>query len=250
MINKLLVVCLAMSLTAQAQTKIEKTIPIQPGQKLTLNFDYPELKIQTWDKKEILIKGVVSINNGENDNAFEMITQTKGNVVSVTSSIKDRENIPKRIVIKKGDEEYLFKASNYNDPAVQKFLDEHGREYTYMSSGIIKEINLEIFIPKGIETLVEAKYGLVEIKDFNGLLTVDAKYGGVDATISPVSTGELIARTQYGEILTNLDLSFDSGRGTLTGYERWTVVTARPGNGSRYTLESKYGKVYLRKPAR
>ena len=196
-----------------AQTKIERTIPAQTGQKLEFNFDYPELiKIQTWDRKEVMIKGEVSINKGENDDAFELITSTKNNIVTVTSELKDKDNLPKRIVIKKGDMEYVFKAKDYKDPEVKKFMEEHGGNYTYMSSGIIREIKLEIFVPVGIETSVEAKYGIVEVLGFNAPLTVDATYGGVDATINSRATGELIARTHFGEILTNLDLSFASSK--------------------------------------
>jgi hypothetical protein len=246
---RLILGLIVLSGTVFAQTKIEKVVPVQSGQKLALDFDYPELiKIQTWDRREVLIKGIVSINKGENDEAFELVTQTSGNTVAVSSVIKDMENLPKRIVIKKGDTEYVFKARDYKDPEVKKFLAEHGGNYTYMSSGIIREIQLEIFIPVGMETSVRAKYGLVEVLGFNAPLTVDAKYGGVDATINARATGELIARTHFGEILTNLDLAFDSEKDRDSNYNKWTQVSVKPGTGPRYVLESKYGKVYLRKP--
>ena len=70
--TKFLLLFLTCSLVSVAQTKIEKSIPIRSGQKLVLNFDYPELTLQTWDKNEVLIKGVVSINRGENDSAFDL----------------------------------------------------------------------------------------------------------------------------------------------------------------------------------
>jgi hypothetical protein len=246
---KLILGLMVLTGTSFAQTKIEKSIPVQTGQKLVMNFDYPELiKIQTWERKEVLVKGEVSINKGENDDAFELLTQTSGGVTTIAASLKDKENLPRRIVIKKGDMEYVFKGNNYKDPEVQKFLAENGGDYSYISSGIIKEITLEIFVPKGMETTVEAKYGLIEVKAFDAPLTIDAKYGGVDVTMNAKTTGELIARTQYGEILTNLDIAFDSGKRNTPAYEKWTEVSAKPGTGPRYILESKYGKVYLRKP--
>lgn len=247
--TKLILGLIVLSVTVFAQTKIEKVVPVQAGQKLAFDFDYPELiKIQTWDRKEVLIKGTVSINKGENDEAFELVTQTNGNSVNVSSTIKDMDNLPKRIVIKKGDTEYVFKGKDYKDPEVKKFLEEHGGNYTYMSSGVIKEIQLEIFVPAGMETSILAKYGLVEVLGFNAPLTVEAKYGGVDATINARATGELVARTHYGEILTNLDLAFDSSKDGDSNYNKWTQISVKPGSGPRYMLESKYGKVYLRKP--
>jgi hypothetical protein len=231
-----------------AQTNIEKTVAIPKGNTLVMVFDYPELiKIKTWDKQEVLIKGSVSINRGENDDAFELITKNDGKETIVTSSIKDKENLPQRILIRKGDEEFYFKVKSWQDPEIQKFLDENGRQYTYMSNGVIKEIQLEIFVPKGMQTRIEAKYGLVEIKDFNAPLVVDAKYGGVDATISSANTGELFARTQYGEIYSNLDMKLAADWDGSIQKNKWTEVGAKIGTGPKYSLESKYGKVYLRK---
>lgn len=245
-IIKLFFALLLVSLVATGQTKVEKSIPAKTGQKLVLNFDYPELKIQTWEQNEILIKGTVSINNGENDNAFELEVMETGPEITITSIIKNKENLPRRIMIKKGDTEYFFKAKDVNDPEVQKFLEENGREYTYMSNGIIKEINLEIFVPKNLETNVQAKYGLVEVKNFNGPLTLDAKYGGADVTIPINAVGEIMARSRYGEILTNLDVKFEQ---TAFRHDNdWTEIYAKPGSGPKYSLESKYGKLYLRKP--
>lgn len=244
----LIIGLLSVGIAAQAQTKIEKSIATKAGQKLSLNFEDPKLiRLHTWDKNEIVIKGSVSINNGENDEAFQLEISQADNTVSVTSILKDKENIPRRIVIKKGDTEYFFKAKDNNDPAVQKFLEENGHDYSYMSHGIIKEIELEIFIPKGMDTRIESKFGLIEVKDFQAPLVAVSKFGGIDASIVKSSTGELTARTQFGEILTNLDVKFDDKR-EKDHDKHWTIVSAKPGAGPRYVLESKFGKVYLRKP--
>lgn len=238
---------LVLSFSASSQTKIEKSVPVQKGQKINLDFEFPELiKIQTWDNPNILIKGSVSINNGEYDNAFELQVSQDGKGVTITSLLRDKENIPRRIVIKKGGREYFFRAADSNDPEVQKFFEENGREYTYMSHGIIQKIELEIFVPAGMETNLEAKFGMVEVKNFSAPLKVTAQFGGVDASIAARTVGELTARTRFGEILTNLDLKFDSGQ-EVHHHDHWTVVSVKPGSGPRYDFESKFGKVYLRK---
>lgn len=228
------------------QTPVEKTVPVLAAQKLMLEFDKPEVKITTWDKKEILIKGTASINRGENDNAFELLVTTTGPQIKIVSNIKDKENLPQRIVIKKGDTEYFFKAKDYNDPEVQKFLDQNGHEYSYMSNGVVVEVKLEVFVPKGIETNLLSKYGMVEVVNFEAPLTINSKYGGVDISVTPATTGQLTARSRYGEILTNLGVQFDQ-RGPDKN-DKWTEITAKVGMGSRYEIESKYGNVYLRKP--
>ncbi|HWA33175.1 MAG TPA: hypothetical protein VG737_03545 [Cyclobacteriaceae bacterium] len=225
---------------------MEKTIAVQASQKVVLDFDHPEIKLSTWDKKEIGIRGTSSINRGENDNAFELQVTTTGPEIRITSVVKDKENLPHHIMIKKGDTEYFFKAKDFKDPEVQKFFEQNGREYAYMSSGVIIEVKLEIFVPKGMTTSVLSKYGIVEVTNFDGPLTVDSKYGGVDATITPATTGVLVARSRYGEILTNLGVAFDQ-KGPDRN-EKWTEISAKIGSGSRYEIEAKYGNVYLRKP--
>ena len=245
--TRLWIACLVITFPLVAQTKVEKSIPVKSGQKLNLDFDYPEVKLHTWDKADILVTGTVSINKGENDNAFELEINSTASGVSVKSHLKDKENIPHRIAIKKGDREYYFKASNYNDPEVQKFLEENGREYSYMSNGIIQEIKLEVFVPKNIETLVVSKYGLVEVLNFEAPLTIDAKYGGIDASIQATGLGQLTARSQYGEILSNLDVKFNQQTSGEKSNKRWTEISALLGNGPKYSLDSKYGNVYLRK---
>ena len=95
-----------------------------------------------------------------------------------------------------------------------------------------------------METKLEAVYGMVEVRNFTGPLSVEATYGGVDAALQPSAMGELTAETGYGQIYSDLDLKF-----TGSEFEDFhTVVSAKPGNGPRYNFESKYGNVYLRKP--
>ncbi len=248
--TKLIVILTVLSVAAYAQTAIEKTFPLQGAKELVTIFDDPDVLIQTWDKNEVMIKGTVSINNGENDAAFELQSSVNNGVLSITSVIKDKENLPRHIVIKKGDREYIFKAKGFEDPEVQKFLDENGHDYSYMSNGLLININLQMFVPKNFKTSVNAKHGMVEFKTFNAPLKVVAKHGKVDATI-PSTVGNLTARTKHGEILSNLDVKFDQQpfearkRG---GDSNWTEITTHPGSGPDYFIESKHGTIYLRKP--
>jgi hypothetical protein len=246
----ILIGLLAYSMGTFAQRKIEKTIVVPANHTISMDFDFPELiQIHTWDKKEILIRGEVSINHGENDDAFELTASTTNNVVNVTSKIKNLEQLPRRIVIKKGDQEYFFKTGDFNHPDVVKFMNENGGNYQYTSQGIIKTIKLEIFVPQGVATNIVSKFGLVEIKDFNAPLVVDAKHGGIDAVIQKAGMGELTAKTEHGEILTNLDAKFDVSPAMKQKHTNWTEIKARLGTGHSFYLESTFGKVYLRKPS-
>lgn len=226
-----------------AQTPINKSIAVQSGQVVVMHFDYPELiRVSTWDKNEISIQGSVSINSGENDDAFELLTSTSGNTISIRNEIKNMKSLPHRITIVDGAQKITFKSR----AELQKYQDEHGKgKFEMMSSGVDMDILLEIKVPRNVDTRVESVYGMVEIKDFAGPLTVDATYGGVDAALTERATGEIIAETNFGEIYTNLDVKF--GGDKFKDKDFHTYVSAKPGNGPNYNFESKYGNVYLRK---
>jgi hypothetical protein len=238
---EILLPLLFLILHATAQTPINKSLPVKPGQQLRMNFDYPDLiRVKTWDKSEIRIEGTVSINSGENDEAFELITEIGQNLITVRSQIHNMKSLPQRIMVIKDGKKVVFR----NKQEYKKYKELNGGEFDVMSYGQEFEIQLEITVPKGMVTHVESVYGMVEVMDFEAPLTVTATYGGVDAALAEHSIGELEAETNYGEIYSNLDVRLE---GSKIDRDFYTQVSAKPGQGPRYSFESKYGNVYLRK---
>lgn len=223
-----------------AQTPVNKTYPVKQGQKISLRFDFPELvKISTWDKNEISITGSVSINGGENDDAFELLENNSASVISIENKIRNLKELPHRITIVNKGEKITFKSkADY-----QKYCEENGKNFNTRSEGVDMDILLEVKVPKSAEVTLESVYGMVEVKNYNGPLTVEATYGGVDVAIQEKATGELKAETDFGQIYSNLDFKFSGSEFK----DFHTEVYAKPGNGPRYSFESKYGNVYLRK---
>jgi len=223
-----------------AQTPVNKVYPVTAGQKISLRFDYPELvKISTWDKNEISITGTVSINGGENDDAFELFQSTSGNMIYIENKIRNLKELPHRITVTNNGEKITFKTkADY-----QKYCEEHGRNFNQRSEGVDMDILLEVKVPMNIEAKLESVYGIVEVKNYTGPLTVEATYGGVDVTVQEKTMGELRAETNYGQIYSNLDLKFSGSEFR----DFHTQVSAKLGSGPRYSFESKYGNVYLRK---
>ena len=239
----IVLIAIALPLASIAQSPINKTLPAQSGQTIIMHFDYPELiKVSTWDKNEISITGSVSINSGENDDAFELITSTTGNTISIRNEIRNMKSIPHRITIVDGTQKMVFK----NKEEFKKYEAEHGkRKYDVQSWGVDMDILIEIKVPKNMETKVECVYGMVEIKNFVGPLEVEATYGGVDAALVENSVGEVVAETNYGDIFTNFDTKFGGESSRNEAFH--TLVSAKPGKGPKYIFDSKYGNVYLRK---
>lgn len=223
-----------------AQTPVNKTYAVKPGQRVSLRFDYPELvRISTWDKNEVSITGTVSINGGEHDEAFKLEESISGDELQIENRIVGLKELPHRITITRGSEKMTFKTK----ADFKKYCDETGYDYHVKSWGVDMDIVLEVKVPRNLETELECIYGLAEVKNFKGPLTVKATYGGVDVSVEEKATGELTAETNFGQIYSNLDLKFE-------GVEERNFhmqVSAKPGTGPRYSFESKYGNVYLRK---
>ncbi|MFZ1807813.1 MAG: hypothetical protein WAU36_11345 [Cyclobacteriaceae bacterium] len=225
-----------------AQTSVSKSVPVKAGQIISMKFDYPELiKISTWDKGEVSIQASVDINNGENDDAFELSVDNGGSSVVVESRIRDIKNLPQMITVMDGVEKIIFKSKE----EYKKYKAENGRAFDRVSWGADIDVIIEIKIPRGIKTYIVSTYGMVEVSSFDGPIAVEAQYGGVDVALNEKSVGELYAVTNYGQIYSNLDVRFAGN--DLQEKDFYTFVSAKPGSGPRYDFESKYGNVYLRK---
>lgn len=227
-----------------AQSPVNKSIPVNSGQSLQLYFDYPNLiRVSSWDKNEIQITGSVSINNGENDDAFVLTSAVSGGQVIVKGEIPNIKSLPQQITLRRGNEKIVFK----NKSEYEKYKQEHGASFDFMNRGSDIEISLDIKVPASLPVSVESVYGIVELKNLKQSMPLSAisTYGGVDAALHAAQVGELYASTDFGQIYSNLDVSF-SGEG-LKQKDFHTEIMARPGKGARYRFESKYGNVYLRK---
>jgi hypothetical protein len=223
---------------ALAQTKVSKSFPVTKGQKVNLHFDYPKvIHISTWAGNEITVVAAVKINNGETDRAFTLTERSSEGKISISNKI-DMNLIPDSYyIVDKGDK---IRFNSKND--LQAYVSEHKgtRTTTYQQKDI--EISLDIKVPVNVSTEITSVYGLVEVRNFNGAIKVDATYGGIDASLTEREIGRLDLTTQYGKIYTNLSLQPTE----KTEKDFFTSITAMPGKGPGYNFTSTYGNIYLR----
>ncbi|MEP1093757.1 MAG: hypothetical protein ABJG78_01530 [Cyclobacteriaceae bacterium] len=241
-----LLITVGVSYMTQSQTRTEKTIAVRSGQIVEMNFKHPELiSIKAWDQNEIKVVAIVSINNGGNDDAFE-IEMESSDKVSVRSRVKNYEDLPRNIMIRHRGEDYFFNTSDPNAPEVQKFKAENGDGYEYMQRGVIMDITLEIMVPRGISLDVDAKHGLVEVEGFTKNIEIDSKFGGIDVSVDAQVNNSMQVRTKFGEVYSNLDMTFS----TRDSYDigRWVTLEGKGrGSSTSQYFKSEFGNVYLRK---
>jgi len=227
----------------------QKDISANGINKIKMDFKFPEvIKISTWEKQEVSIAGKVSINNGQNNESFEIKTSTENEVLNISSIINDIDQLPKMIMIKKNGNNYYFNTTDSNSPEIQQFYKEHGKSHNYQVHGVIKQIELEIRVPKSLELEINSKYGIVELINVSSPVSVIAKYGGVDVSVNSTDRWSITARTKFGEMFSDLQLSIDPQQSVGGDYFKWQTIKAElNGGGSNCDIESKFGNIYIRK---
>ncbi|WP_214072227.1 hypothetical protein [Mucilaginibacter sp. dw_454] len=236
--NLFVCICCALAFGAQAQSTITRSYPVKAGEPINFKFDYPTVKISTWDKNEISVVAKIDLNDAEKNDYFSLEEQELNGVVTI-SNHTNFDKIPRQYSITRNGVKTFYKTKQeYKD--AQKLPG-----VTQSNEGANIDAVVEIKVPAGCATNIKATYGMVEIANFNAPITVDDTYGGVDATINTAHTGTLKATTRFGEILSNLDMK-------ITAHEKrdfFNSITADAGNNkSACVLSSDYGKIYLRKP--
>lgn len=234
---------------ALCQTKIDKTIATKSGQNVSLDFTWPELiQVSSWDKNEIKVEALVSINQGQNDDAFKLEVDNVAGSIRVKSDIRGFEGLPKKIMIRAGGEEYFFNTDDRNSPEVVRFLDEKGSNgYEYMNHGVIMDIKIVVYVPSNINLDIYSKYGLVEVNGYSGKLQVQSKFGGVDVKV-PLAKNTIKAGTKFGKKYTDLDQKFATLEyGDHPGKWDWVSCDIN-GGGVLQELKSEFGNIYIRKP--
>ena len=228
---------------AFSQTRLTKTYPVQNGQNIDFKFDYPKvIHISSWDKKEIEINASININNGANDSAFTLNETTVDGKIAISNKI-DLDKIPDSYYIMANGIKTKFTSKQDMENYKKDKAGINGISY-YQQKDIV--VTIEIKVPANISTSIVSVYGMVELDNFNGPLKVDATYGGIDASVNTRKIGEIKLTNRFGKIYSNLDLKPTK----QTEQNFYTSITASPGTGPAYDINSSYGNIYLRKSLR
>ena len=272
------IICLAVlawawSSTAFAQIKINETIATKANQEVYFKLDRPDVVFKTWNKNEIQIRGTVSINNGKNDDAFNLIVDRDGGEIIIETDIENECKLPKMISAEKNGEKIYLGTTKAYSLDWDALKEEHNGELDNINIGVLVEAKFEVMIPKNIELHVKSKFGDIVINDFYNELNVKTTHGGIDVIFSEMpkrmvslaSTHghvdvsvpknaklDMELNTSHGEILTDLDLdvSRNDGRGgrnhNSCSSNKNRIAAKFNGGGTEMALKSTHDNVYLR----
>ncbi len=264
----LILVFISSSLYGQRQ--INQSIPLNGNQSIELDFQYADVTITTWQGQDIELRGTVSINDGENDDAFTTDISKDGAALSIKTFIKGVDQLPRTITVVKGGEKFYFRKRGQKDKEVYKIIKEELGEggYTTYSEGVKQEIDLAIKIPAGKKVRVTSEYGnlnfsmpdaelkaqntyghIVSTLDQNSLkqdIDLRSTYSFVDVSIPANSTVNVDLDSDYGKIFTDLDFQIDPDKSTQKSFANHIVGKLNKG-GNALKLKATYKNIYLRK---
>jgi hypothetical protein len=234
----LLVLC---SVVVYGQNKITKTYPVKAGQQISLHFDYPKtIKVSSWDKNEISIVAKINTDNGAPLEAFTLRDSVVDNTIAIRNRI-DWDKVPTQyFAVQSG-----VKTSFPTKQDFENYKKESGTQLPNASfySQRNLDVSMEIKVPAAIYANIKSIYGMVELVDFKAPSTIEATYGGIDASMNESQIGKIKLTNRYGKIYSNLQLTATEKKDS----NYYTSITAEPGKGPSYDLSSSYGNIYLRK---
>ncbi|MGM0408223.1 MAG: hypothetical protein ACQERU_09565, partial [Bacteroidota bacterium] len=71
--TSVLAMLITFSTTVYSQKTVEKTFPVSADDDISLEFKFADdIKVSTWDKKEVYVKVSVNINDNSNNDHFEL----------------------------------------------------------------------------------------------------------------------------------------------------------------------------------
>lgn len=259
-LKTLSILCLAMLLSADlwSQTatptpsktakKIEQSFAYNPSKELFLNLKYANnIQVKTWNQNQVKVTVWVDINEGKDNDKFELKTDKNNPSFEIRSGIKDLAKITKTIIVKNGNQNI-----NYSNGSTTTFHDKDG-SYTVNGSYLLANIRYEVQVPASIQQLkVKTIGGNIEMQHAkNCKLNLKSISGFIDVSIAPEQKANLDMRSYSGDVYSDLPIDIKQPSKLGKSYRKIggqaRLKGKLNGGGTELRLKSFQGNIYLRK---
>jgi hypothetical protein len=228
----LAILCTTVSFAQGQPSKVKKqktytkTYPLSANEKVTLDNQFGELRIQTWNKNEILVKVDVTVQAHDEDAAEDLLKR-----ITITDG-RDKEGVAFKTTIAK-----VEKKGKVNEKNSQEI-----------------KINYQVFLPQQQPLVARNQFGPIILPDYRGLLKLDSQFGEVNAGyLSNVESIKLkfgsaqIAKITKGDINSEFStLAIDEVAGDLRGNLQNTTTLLGLGTKlKKLQLKTSYSEVNL-----
>ena len=220
-----------------AQRIIEKSFKVTKDQPVLLKFDFPSVKISTWDKEEVYVKATVDINDNKQNGRFGLLDSTVDGQLTISDTIDFKHIEPEYYVEVDGEKKHFGSKEDF-----ENYKSAHKAEKISSYSTNKTEIQIEVTVPVKDYIKLRSKFGLVEVENYTGPLTVETEFGKISAKLKASNVGKIKLTNHFGKIYSDFNMKPTEKEDR----NFYTSLTASPGNGPYYDLSSKFGNIYLR----
>ncbi len=212
----------------KGQEITENTYPLKANQKVALNLKFAEnIKVENWDKNELLLKAEVNINDNTLNNAHIVDVKNEGILLNIETGFNDALLKNSRMYNCNGDNAHQ---NNFN-----------GKD----GYSVCSKINYTVYLPANTELTIETISGNIVLAERKGPLVAKSISGFVDLSTAENKQADIYLKSISGEVYTDLDIVFaNREENPIVGYELKGKLN---GGGDKVRLESISGDVYLRK---
>ncbi|MBD0255008.1 MAG: hypothetical protein ICV83_04750 [Cytophagales bacterium] len=209
---------------AWGQKKVEQQLPLSKGQRVHLDFEFATtIDVKTWDEPRVLVKASARVNEGLDDEAYELTATTDGDVLRFVSRLRDKEKLFRRM-----------------DSA--QHVDGISQDGKHLK---IKEY-YEVYVPRNVQLSLKTTLGSSTIEHNNGPLAVETVTGNIELRCATSQPADITAKTVMGAMYTNLPYENQTKKGLprLAGEESQIQLN---GGGVPIALETVTGDVTIRR---
>ncbi|MFY0601018.1 MAG: hypothetical protein JXR03_15185 [Cyclobacteriaceae bacterium] len=201
--------------SSQAQSYTEESLSVKSHKYLELDLAYgDEIEIKSWDKSEVKVEAQFTINDGEDDDIFELKKGSSGETLY-----------------------FELVKENWDKPVIP------GNNTLCWKS----EIHYTIYIPKGMSLHAKTISAGFTIRSFDGLINLETISGDIDITLREGEGFDFQAKTISGDIYSDLDIEYPKGKDGLRQMVGIDVFGRVNRGGEKLMLKTISGNIFLRR---
>jgi len=224
--------------TLIGQKIVQQNLPLAAGERLDLNLRFADsIRVTAWDKNEVSIRVVVTINNNQLNEAFKM------DINRTTTGLAVDTNFDKELIKESRPEDCPGTRNNFSG---SQSVDKDGQVWSNGGNSVCADIYFEIKVPRRAEVKLETISGNIVIRQWEGRLLAKSISGFVDLALPAGRGAEVSLKTISGEAYSDMDVDIAAGQRKNEGVG-YNIRGKIAGGGPLIKLESISGNLYLRR---
>jgi len=219
----LIVLLIITAVSVNAQRIVEKQVSAKSTTDLDLNLEFADsIRIKQSMDNSVHIKATVNINDNQNNDKYELITNENGDNITIKAKIHDMNSI--RIPCN----------------------NRKGNSYNYDGKCLTMDIYYEIEVPSIANLKIKTISGDIIIEKGIYPMYLESISGFIDLYVPSKADADISVNTVTGGVYSNIDIN--KSNSNLDSSPGGTDGTIRLNNGgNRIKLHTVSGDIYIRK---